>query len=135
MEKMRMDEIIAKNWSNAKNMLWYEGEWWTGERVLALVEENVKQLKAAGFGPGDRVVAMLPNSPAFQALCIAVWKLHGAVATLNALAGPQAIAAQVQHTMPAVVVAAPAMKAHAGAFAALPMPFVFLENTGSLPEF
>ncbi len=135
MEKMRMDEIIAKNWSNAKNMLWYEGEWWTGERVLALVEENVKQLQAAGFGPGDRIVAMLPNSPAFQALCIAVWKLHGAVATLNALAGPQAIAAQVQHTMPAVVVAAPAMKAHAGAFAALPMPFVFLENTGSLPEF
>ena len=56
MEKMRMDEIIAKNWSNAKNMLWYEGEWWTGERVLALVEENVKQLQAAGFGPGDRVV-------------------------------------------------------------------------------
>ena len=28
-----------------------------------------------------------------------------------------------------------AMKAHAAAFAALPMPMVFLENTGSLPEF
>ncbi len=132
---MRMDEIIVKRWSNAKNMFWYEGEWWTGERVLALVEENVKQLKAAGFGAGDRLVAMLPNSPAFQALCIAVWRLHGAVATLNPLAGPQTIATQIRHTMPAAIVAAPAMKAHASAFAALPLPFVFLESAGSLPAF
>ncbi len=135
MESMRMDEIIVRRWSNAKKMMWYEGEWWTGERVLALVEENVKRLKAAGFGAGDRVVAMLPNCPAFQALCVAVWRLRGAVATLNPLAGAQTLAAQIGHTMPAVVVAAAALKEHAAAFPALPTPLVFLESAGALPAF
>lgn len=135
MEKMRMDEIISKRWSCAKNMIWFEGDWWTGERFLSLVAENVKQLKNAGFAAGDRIVSMLPNSPAFHALCAAVWRLRGAVATLNPMAGPQALAAQIKHTMPAAIVAAPAMKAHAAMFSALPMPVVYEESTGALPEF
>lgn len=134
-EKLRLEDVIAAHWSAPRQMAWYEGEWWTAERVFRLVEENVKQLQAAGFGAGDRIVTMLPNSPSFLALCMAAWKMRGSVTPLNTLAGPQALGALIKHSMPAVIVAAPALKEHAEGLRGLPVPFVFLEATGPLPEF
>ena len=135
-EYLRLEERIAKSWPDLdKTMAWFDGEEWSARRMFGLVEENVKQLKAAGFSAGDRIVTLLANSPAFYALCIAAWKLKGAVATLNAMAGPQALAAFIKHTMPSVIVGAPALKAHAAAFGKLPIPLVFLDSKSALPEF
>lgn len=131
----RLENVIAQRWSADRPMVWFEGEWWNSGRVFELVDKNVEQLKAAGFGAGDRIVALLPTSPAFLALCLAAWKLHGTVATLNVTAGLPAVAAQIKHSMPSAIVADPALKAHAAAFQGLPVPVVFLEPASSLPEF
>lgn len=64
-EKLRLEDVIAAHWSAPRQMAWYEGEWWTAERVFRLAEENVTRLQAAGFGAGDRIATMLPNSPSF----------------------------------------------------------------------
>ncbi len=133
--KLRMEDLISTHWQGESQMAWYEGEWWTAERMFRLVDENVARLKEAGFSAGDRIVTMLGNSPAFLAVCVAAWKLRGTVATLNALAGPQALAAQIKHAMPSFIAAAPAMKPYAELFSKFPMPTVFLEDKKSLPEF
>lgn len=134
-ENLRLEEIIAAHWSAPRQMAWYEGEWWTAERMFRLVDENVKQLQSAGFGAGDRIVTLLPNSPSFLALCMAAWKMRGSVVPLNALAGVQALGALIKHSMPAAIVAAPALKDHAEGLKGLPVPIVFLQPTGPLPEF
>lgn len=104
-----LDAIITSHWTAAKNMLWYEGEWWTAERVFSLVDQNVERLKESGFGSGDRIVAMLPNGPAFASLCIACWKLGGAIVTLNPLSGLEVIGKLFRHAKPAIVVTTPDM--------------------------
>lgn len=134
-ENLRLEDLIAGSWTAAQPMAWFEGEWWTAGRIFRLVDENVKRLKEAGFSAGDRIVTMLANSPSFLALCMAVWKLRGSVATLNALAGPQALAAQIRHSMPSFIAAAPALKSHMANFLKLPIPTVFVEEKGALPAF
>lgn len=134
-ETLRLEEIIASKWTAAQPMAWFEGEWWSAERMFRLVDENVKRLKEAGFSAGDRIVTMLANSPSFLAVCMAAWKLHGTVATLNALAGPQALASQIKHSMPAVIAAAPGLKSASGIFSKIPVPTVFVGEKDVLPEF
>lgn len=134
-ETLRMEDVIASRWKSDQPMAWYEGKWWTAGEMFRLVDENVARLKSAGFSAGDRIATMLPTSPAFFALCMAAWKLHGSVAALNALAGPKALAALIKHSMPAVIAAAPALKPHAGLLSKFPMPTVFVEDGGTLPEF
>ena len=134
-ENLRLEETIALKWSAVQPMAWFEGEWWSAERMFRLVDENVKRLKEAGFSAGDRIVTMLANSPSFLAICMAAWKLRGTVATLNALAGPQALAAQIRHSMPAVIAASPALKSAAEVFSKIPVPTVFVGEKNALPEF
>ena len=134
-EKKRLEKVIAEQWSFSQQMVWYDGEWWTTGRLFGLAEENRRVLEAAGFGAGDRAATLLPNCPAFHALCLACWQLGGSVAPLNPLAGAQAVAASVAHSAPVVLIAAPNLKPQEEKFAALGIPLLFLEDKGVLPAF
>lgn len=135
-EKLRLEECIAKSWPDLdKPMEWFDGETWSARRVFELADQNVQRLKEAGFGAGDRIATLLANSPAFYAICLAAWKLRGAVAALNAMAGPQAIAAFIKHTMPSVVVGAKELQPHVAAFEKMPIPMLFVDKTESIPAF
>ncbi|MDY3868082.1 MAG: AMP-binding protein, partial [Pyramidobacter sp.] len=133
-EKVRLEKLIAEKWSFSEPVLWYDGEWWTAQKLFDLAEEDRRILEAAGFGEGCRLATLLPNCPAFHALCIACWQLGGAVAPLNALAGAQAVGATVQHSMPALIGASAALKKHEKDFEPLGVPLAFVDDRGALPD-
>ena len=85
----RLEDAVADAWRGREKSpcFWWQGEWWGAERLLALADDCEAKLKGAGFGRGQRVAVLLPNSPMVHALSIACWRLGGAVAPLNARTG------------------------------------------------
>lgn len=60
-------------------------------------------LVARGFGAGDRLATVLPQSGAFVAGHMAVYKIGGIVTTLTALFGPDALDYRLRHAKAKVV--------------------------------
>ncbi len=89
-EGLRLEERFLSSWQdkNTSNCIWWQGEWWSWNRLNALADDCQKKIADAGFGRGERIAVMLPNSPMVLALSIACWRLGGAVATLNVRTGP-----------------------------------------------
>ncbi len=85
----RLEKIIAETWRGREecDCLWFQGEWWSAGRLFALADDCEKKLKASGFGKGQRLAVLLPNSPLLHALSLACWRLGGAIAPLNARTG------------------------------------------------
>lgn len=85
----RLENICAKSWENRadEHCIWWEDNWWSWNKLNALADECVEKLQKAGFGKGQRLALLLPNSPSMIALTLACWRLGGAVAPLNARAG------------------------------------------------
>lgn len=61
--------------------------WWSWERLNRLALDCEEVLKKSGFGEGQRLAVMLPNSPMVLALSVACWRLCGAMAPLNSRTG------------------------------------------------
>ena len=61
----RLEKIIAEAWRGREDQdcLWFQGEWWSAGRLFALADDCEKKLKASGFGKGQRIAVLLPNSP------------------------------------------------------------------------
>jgi long-chain acyl-CoA synthetase len=58
---------------------------------MELVEGCETALGQSGFGEGQRIALLLPNSPVTLALCLAAWRLGGTVIPLNVQAGEKEI--------------------------------------------
>ena len=90
----RLEQAILERLaiSPKERILWWNGDWWTKERFLTLVDGCTKSLESSGFGKGQRLAVLLPNSPKVLALSIAAWRLGGAISPLNAKSGiPSAV--------------------------------------------
>lgn len=87
---LRLEERFLSKWQGKKasNCIWWQGEWWSWDRLNALADDCQKKFAEAGFSRGERIAVMLPNSPMVLALSMACWRLGGAVATLNVRTGP-----------------------------------------------
>jgi len=85
----RLEEQFLAAWRGREKekCVWWRGEWWSWERLNNLALDCEAVLRLSGFGEGQRLAVMLPNSPMVFALSIACWRLRGAVAPLNARAG------------------------------------------------
>lgn len=85
----RLEEQFLVAWQGRENekCLWWHSVWWTWERLNKLALECEAVLRLSGFGEGQRLAVMLPNSPMVLALSIACWRLGGAIAPLNARTG------------------------------------------------
>lgn len=85
----RLEEMFVSAWKGreTENCVWWQGEWWSWERLNKLALECEAVLKESGFGEGQRLAVMLPNCPMIFALSVACWRLGGAVAPLNARTG------------------------------------------------
>lgn len=85
----RLEERFLTAWKGRENekCLWWHSVWWTWERLDKLAFECEAVLRQSGFGEGQRLAVMLPNSPMVFALSIACWRLGGAIAPLNARTG------------------------------------------------
>ncbi|MEG2666992.1 MAG: AMP-binding protein, partial [Bacteroidales bacterium] len=84
-----MEEIFVTAWQGKENedCIWWQGEWWTWNRLNDLALDCEEKLKNSGFTEGQRLILLLPNSPMVFALSIAAWRLGGAVAPLNMRTG------------------------------------------------
>jgi len=85
----RLEErfMLAWNGKETKDCIWWQGEWWSWNKLNDLAADCEKKLTDAGFKSGQRVALLLPNSPMVIALTIACWRLGGAVAPLNVRTG------------------------------------------------
>ncbi|MEG1800257.1 MAG: AMP-binding protein, partial [Synergistaceae bacterium] len=85
----RLEEQFVSAWENKKDSpcFWWNGEWWTWNRIAALADDCEQKLRAAGFEKGQRIAVLLPNSPIVFALSVAAWRIGGAIAPLNARTG------------------------------------------------
>ena len=85
----RLDERFVHAWKGKEDedCLWWQGEWWSWNRLNVLADDCEEKLRDAGLERGQRIALLLPNSPMVFAICVAVWRLGAAVAPLNARAG------------------------------------------------
>ncbi len=85
----RLEDAVKAAWRGKEksDCVWWQGEWWSWERLDALAGDCEERLRASGFGEGQRLAVMLPNSPMVLALSLACWRLGGSIATLNARTG------------------------------------------------
>lgn len=85
----RLEEQFVSAWKGREqdNCVWWQGVWWSWERLNQLALDCEAILRSSGFGEGQRLAVMLPNSPMVLALSIACWRLRGAIAPLNQRTG------------------------------------------------
>ena len=84
---------------------WWDGKWYTRGDMLSLVNNCENVLRQSGFSRGQRLVAMLRNSPLIPALSLAVWKLGGTFCPLNEKAGLESLTGTLDLIKPFAVIA------------------------------
>jgi len=134
---MRLENRILEQCTrcNGEKSFWWRGTWWS-RRVLAdLAGKCEEVLWNAGFQEGSRLAVLLPNSPVFLALMIAVWKMGGSLVPLNLQAGKSAIAANLLHADVAGVVLPRGMEQIAQEIAEVGIPAVTAPLEGPPPTF
>lgn len=104
-DEKRLDKRFISEWKGRENedCLWWNGSWWSWNRLNDMAKDCEVKLKDAGFAKGQRIAIILPNSPIVIALSIACWKLGGAVAPINARTGLENLKRTLQILDPAAV--------------------------------
>ncbi|WP_286934463.1 MULTISPECIES: AMP-binding protein [Aminobacterium] len=132
----RLDQVIMnrlkKDW--AEPILWWSGEWWTGEDIACLAAQYRQSLGDAGFGKGHRLAVMMPNSPAVLALSLAAWALGGAVAPINTRAGVPTTLGILELIDPFAVIMSEKMEELEEALASKETPFFVSPLDAALPH-
>lgn len=102
---MRLEKIIIPNLENNKdkNCYWWDGKWYKCKDLLDIMKSCEEVLKRAGFSKGQRLVAMLRNSPLIPALSLAVWNLGGIFCPLNEKAGMSSLKGTLELIKPFAV--------------------------------
>lgn len=100
----RLEERIKARWSGEEKMLWLAGRWIDAPTFLKVVDSLTDALAKAGFGEGDRLATLLPVSPAYLALSVAVWSLGGTIIPLNGGATPGAMVPALKASGASVIV-------------------------------
>lgn len=103
---VRLEEVISRRFAQepSQKTLWWKGSWWDAREVEQRVEECASILERAGFQPGSRLAAFLPNSPLTLMLSMAAWRLRGAFVPLNPRGGVEWILRILEHIDPFAVV-------------------------------
>ncbi|MDK2846639.1 MAG: long-chain acyl-CoA synthetase [Synergistales bacterium] len=132
LEKRILERCIR---CEGEKSFWWQNTWWSRRVLSDLSARCEKVLKDAGLGEGSRLAVLLPNSPLFIALMIAVWKLGGVLVPLNLLAGKTAIGSNLKHADVAGAVLPQGMEQAAEDFAGIGIPTVTAPLDGPLPGF
>ena len=85
----RLDELVDSRIEARPEArcFWWNGKWQGYSELGALAGSCAEALRAAGFGPGQRLAVLMPNCPAVLALSLAVWRLGGIFCPLNEKSG------------------------------------------------
>ena len=93
-----------------KNCCWFEGSWLKRSEIFNLAEQTTQILKRSGFSKGQRLVALMPNSPANLALMLSVWRLGGIFCPLNEKTGEISLLRTLDLLKPFAVVVSESVK-------------------------
>ncbi|MBQ7154595.1 MAG: AMP-binding protein [Synergistaceae bacterium] len=66
---------------------WFNHEWISRRDFKELADKVTEGLKASGFGAGQRLAVLMPNSPVMLAVLLATWRLGGVFCPLNEKTG------------------------------------------------
>ena len=66
---------------------WFGHEWITRREFTELADKVTDALRASGFGEGQRLAVLMPNSPVMLAVMLATWRLGGVFCPLNEKTG------------------------------------------------
>ncbi|MBR0097494.1 MAG: AMP-binding protein [Synergistaceae bacterium] len=106
----RLNLMIEESLNNHKDepCYWWQGDWYTCQDLLNLIDDCEAKLKRAGFAEaeGQRLVVMSKNSPMIPALSIAAWRLGGSFCPLNIAAGLESLVNTIELLEPFAVVIA-----------------------------
>ena len=104
----RLEDIILSSFKKraADDVMWWEGSWLKGSDLLDLVEKDRAALQAAGFKEGQRLMTLLPNCPALEALALAVWSLKGTLIPMNMRAGVDNLLPTIDLVQPFAIIVA-----------------------------
>ena len=103
---VRLEEAIAGRIAEdpSQRMVWWGGSWWSGGEFDRRTAECEALLREAGFQPGSRLAAFLPNSPLVLLLSVAAWRLGGTFVPLNPRGGEEWILRILEHLDPFAVI-------------------------------
>lgn len=98
MEK-RLDVLITENLNllASEPIIWWQNTWWSRHALLELIEACEKSLEGSGFKAGQSLALLLPNSPIFLALSVAVWRLGGTIVPIDYRGGYVSLIKQLKH--------------------------------------
>ena len=84
-----MNSIIHSYLTSSPSLpaCWFNHKWLSRSQLQQLADNVTLALKDAGFMPGQRIAALLPNSPVMLATMIATWRLDGVFCPLNPQTG------------------------------------------------
>lgn len=105
----RLEMRFVSAWKGRENAdcIWWNGSWWSWERLNTLALDCENKLKDAGFERGQRIALIMPNSPMVIAISIACWRLGGAVAPMNSRAAAGNLKSTLKMLDPSVIFVAP----------------------------
>ncbi len=103
-----IDDYLTSN--PEKNCCWFEGTWRKRSEILNLTDKTTQILKDSGFSKGQRLVALMPNSPANIALMDSVWRLEGIFCPLNEKTGEISLLRTLDLLKPFAVVVSESVK-------------------------
>ena len=134
---IRLEEVIGKRLAGdqSQRVIWWKGTWWDAEKVEQKTEECASILREAGFQPGSRLAAFLPNSPLVLLLSMAAWRLGGTFAPLNPRGGVEWILRILDHLDPFAVVVGEEMTPLEEAIRGAGIPVVAAPSDGVPPAF
>lgn len=113
-------------------LLWWKGEWWSVPRFLDRTRSCIETLERGGFGEGQRLAFMAPNSPLSLSLSLAAWSLGGSVAPLNPLGGGDLLLSTLKTLEPSLLVL-PDSADQAPLLASSGLPVAMASLEGALP--
>ena len=134
---IRLEEVIGKRFAGDKTqrVIWWKGMWWNAEDVEKKTDECASILREAGFQPGSRLAAFLPNSPLVLLLSMAAWRLGGTFVPLNPRGGVEWILRILDHLDPFAVVVGEDMAPLEDAIRGAGIPVVAAAADGIPPAF
>ncbi|MBQ9895929.1 MAG: AMP-binding protein [Synergistaceae bacterium] len=106
-------DVILDEYLNSKpdaNCYYFNSNWHARKDLKILADDFTSLLKAAGFKKGQRLVALMPNSPMTLAIIIAAWRLGGVFCPLNEKSGKLSLLRTLNLLKPFAVIISQSVK-------------------------
>ncbi len=110
--KIMLNDIIDKYLISKPDAkcCWFNHEWISRRDFKSLADECTEILRSSGFGAGQKLAVLMPNSPMTLAVMLSVWRLGGVFCPLNEKTGEISLLKTLELLKPFAVVLSDSVK-------------------------